>query len=64
MRRLIDKLESPEVGSSRGASFPQEDVSREMEDRVSDDHEDDVEPEVALVEVVALQHLVALGEAR
>lgn len=48
----------------RSASFPQKDVRQEMENDVNDSHEKDVGPEVALVEVVTVQHLGAFGEAR
>lgn len=34
-----------------------------MKDDVNDSHENDVGPKVALVEIVAVQHLSSFGEA-
>lgn len=47
----------------RSASSPQENVCQRVKGDVNGSHEDDVGPEIALVEVVAVQHLGALGEA-
>lgn len=47
----------------RSASPPQEDVCQRVEDDVNDSHEDDVGPEIALVKVVLVQYVGALGKA-
>lgn len=47
----------------RSASPPQEDICQQVKDGVNGSHEGDVGPEVALVEVVAVQHLDTFGEA-